>query len=310
MMENEHLWSVVTAAQEDQGAGLFWLHGSLQGKPKQHCPFIDGRSLFQHTLNRADRLAPPERRVTVVSRAHRALALEQLRGRPADNLIFQPRDCGSAPGIFLPLTYVYAWDPEATVVISPPDHFVHPQETFTDAILQAAGAIERLPRRIILMGAAPDGRNSVYGLLQTGQCFRSVSGRLRTVKRILSNPLPAEADKAVDSGALRNTSIVVAKVKMLWNLGFYCIPEVTALFAWLAQVIGTYREGEVLESIYQSMPSRSFSTHLLNRIRRHLAVMELKDVVWSDLGRPEQVAEVLSRVGKQLVPQVPSLRAS
>jgi hypothetical protein len=47
------------------------------------------------------------------------------------------------------------------------------------------------------------------------------------------------------------------------------------------------------------MPSYNFSVQLLQQFPKHVAVMELGDVVWSDWGNPERIAETLRRVGKE-----------
>jgi mannose-1-phosphate guanylyltransferase len=71
------------------------------------------------------------------------------------------------------------------------------------------------------------------------------------------------------------------------------------LFEVYGESIGSRREEQVLESIYQVMPSRNFSAHL--RYFKHVAVMELRDVVWSDWGKPERIAETLRQIGREPV---------
>jgi hypothetical protein len=53
--------------------------------------------------------------------------------------------------------------------------------------------------------------------------------------------------------------------------------------------------------MYQVVPSRNFSAHLLQEFPKHVAVMELRDVVWSDLGKPERIAETLRHIGREPV---------
>ena len=82
-------------------------------------------------------------------------------------------------------------------------------------------------------------------------------------------------------GALWNTMVIAAKVDTLWSLGSLCFPEMMRLFEVYSASIGGPREEQVLEGIYQVMPSRNFSAHLLQEFPKHVAVMELRDVVWS-----------------------------
>ena len=105
--------------------------------------------MLQHTWDRADRLTGPERKVTVMARQHHLVAWSHLRQQGAGNVIFQPQNCDAAAGVFLPLTYVRTWNPEATVVLFPSDHFIFPEEPFMDQVREAAGAVDWLADRLI-----------------------------------------------------------------------------------------------------------------------------------------------------------------
>lgn len=47
-------------------------------------------------------------------------------------------------GIFFPLTHIRADDPQATVVIYPSDHFVHPKGKFIEEMQHAVWVAERV----------------------------------------------------------------------------------------------------------------------------------------------------------------------
>ena len=47
-------------------------------------------------------------------------------------------------GDFFPFTHIRADDPQATVVIYPSDHFVHPKGKFIEEKRHAVGAAERV----------------------------------------------------------------------------------------------------------------------------------------------------------------------
>jgi hypothetical protein len=73
------------------------------------------------------------------------------------------------------------------------------------------------------------------------------------------------------------------------------------LFEVYGESIGGPLEDQVLESIYEVMPSRNFSAHLLQEFPKHVAVMELQGVLWSDWGHPERIAESLRQIGREPV---------
>lgn len=75
------------------------------------------------------------------------------------------------------------------------------------------------------------------------------------------------------------------------------------LFERLCVAWGTRDEAAILEDLYREMPQYNFSSHLLQPAPERVAVMELTDVLWSDWGRPERIAESIRRIGK--VPTFP-----
>ncbi len=87
----------------------------------------------------------------------------------------------------------------------------------------------------------------------------------------------------------------------MWERGWQCFPEMMPLFERYGEAVGTSEEQYVLESIYESMLARNFSSHLLERLPQRVAVMELTAILWSDWGNAERILETLQRIGKQPV---------
>ena len=122
--KHDGLWSIVLAGGEGERLRPFVERWLGRHRPKQYCAFVGTRSMLQHTLDRADRLAHPECKVTVVARGHRQAGWATPGGVASGIVVAQPANCDTAAGIFLPLAYVRARDPHATVVIYPSDHLL------------------------------------------------------------------------------------------------------------------------------------------------------------------------------------------
>lgn len=120
----------------------------------------------------------------------------------------------------------------------------------------------------------------------------------------MEKPSSFEALHAMSNGALWNTLVIVAKVDTLWKLGWQCIPTIMERFEQLGKAIGTVHEDQTLHQVYTHMPLMNFSSEVLQNIPEHLGIIELKDVLWSDWGRPERIRETLEILGKQ--PAFPS----
>jgi mannose-1-phosphate guanylyltransferase len=294
--QHDRLWSIILAGGDGDRLRPAIHQWFGDHKPKQYCTFVGTRSMLQHTIDRADRLVPSERRVTVIAQAHQHLAWEQIEGRAAGTVISQPDNRNTGPGIFLPLTYVRARDAKATVAIFPSDHFVCPEEQFLEIVGRAVSATEWLADRLVMLGVQPDRAESDYGWIQVGGELGWASGhQVRAVDAFVEKPDSIEWVNEVRSGMWWNTLVIAAKLETLWKLGWECFPEMMPLFERLGNAIGTSYEGTVLESIYRVMPAWNFSSHLLARATDHLAVLDMAGVSWSDWGSPGRILDDIHR---------------
>src|SRR5262245_11536221 len=103
MNDRPRLWAVVLAA--GQGTRLSPLTRALYGHdlPKQYAVLTGDRSMLQKTIDRLAPLVPATRTVVVVAREHANVARAQLAAHPGVDVIVQPRDLDTGPGVLLPL---------------------------------------------------------------------------------------------------------------------------------------------------------------------------------------------------------------
>jgi mannose-1-phosphate guanylyltransferase len=299
---HENLWSIVLAGGDGTRMKEFIRHRLGYDKPKQYCAFTGKRSMFQHTLDRAAKLSPWERVVVVAARDHQEEVWSQLEGRPAGMVLLQPKNMDTAAGIFLPLTFVLARDPKATVIVYPSDHFIHPEGQFAAAVGHAVWGSTLLSGRPVLLAAKPDTLELEYGWIKPGR-FLGWKGiaPVQAVETFFEKPDESVAREGWASGSLWNTMILAAKARALWSLGWKCFPEMMRLFERLKAAIDTAEELRVLDAIYEEIPRRNFSSHLLQRVPDELAVMEMRDILWSDWGHPGRIAATLNKIGKKPV---------
>lgn len=297
---SDQLWSIILAGGEGRRMSSLVQRWLGRPVPKQYCTFVGTRSMFQHTLDRASKLTPPNRIVTVVAQSHRREALAQLDGTGGSTMLFQPANRDTAAGVFLPLTYIRARAPQATVVLYPSDHFVYPENRFLEVVRHAVRIAESRFDQVVMLGAAPDRLELDYGWIQPDQSTAAIMDTpVRAVSSFLEKPDTAQADVALRGGALWNTLVFAANVDLLWRLGWQCFPEMMPFFESLSEAIGGPEEGRVLESIYRDIPVKNFSSDLLQHVPEQLAVVELTGVLWSDWGKPERIAETLRRIDRR-----------
>ena len=195
---SDQLWSIILAGGEGTRVSSLIHRWLGQPTPKQYCAFVGTRSMFQHTLDRAAKLTPPERIVTVAAHRHCREALAQLDGKGNSTILFQPANRDTAAGVFLPLTYIRARAPKATVVLYPSDHFVYPEARFLDTVRHAVRIAESQPDRLVMLGVAPDRLELDYGWILPGPSLAGApDDPAHTVRWFMEKPGAAQADAAM-----------------------------------------------------------------------------------------------------------------
>ena len=204
----QQLWGIVLAAGEGTRVREFLTKLCGGRGIKQFCAVTGRRSMLQHTLDRAERLIPRERVLVVVSAEHRPEVESQLASWPVDNIIYQPRNRDTAPGILLPLAYVSHRDSQAHVAIFPSDHFIQDEARFLRAVSRAVTEVDRFPQDFVLLGMSPDEAEEGYGWIEPAA---TEEGRgTHAVQRFWEKPDPVTTHALLSRGALWNTFVCVA----------------------------------------------------------------------------------------------------
>jgi mannose-1-phosphate guanylyltransferase len=245
-----------------------------------------GRSLLQAAVARAARWSSPERTVVVVAAEREELAHAQLREYGPVDIVAQPSNRGTAPGVWLPLTRIVARDPSAHVVILPSDHYIRDEEPFERSIRRAIAASQD---HIALVGAVPSHPETQYGWIVPGGGYGSQRG---VVDRFYEKPTADVAERLWRRGALWNTFVMAGAAQEFWALGSELLPSQVALFDAYREAVGTPAEERVLTEIYACMKVADFSSDVLQKASG-LRVVPLHDCGWSDWGTPERVLESL-----------------
>ncbi len=294
-------WSIVLAGGEGKRMRPLVLRWMGRPVPKQYCRFTGSRSMFQHTLDRADAIAAAERRVTVIARHHLPEALDQFQARGSGILLPQPADRGTSLGIYAALSLIRARDPEAVVTLYPSDHFVHPEARFADLMRRAVAAGRRRPDRVLIAGAPADRSETEFGWILPGiDVSRAGDGlRFRSVGAFREKPDRAEARGLLARGALWNTLILTARLETYWDLGRRFLRGAMPLLEDLTRAAGTFREEAALARVYRRAAPSNFCTDVLERAPEALGVFRLDGLSWSDWGRPEWIVRSLDRLGKE-----------
>jgi mannose-1-phosphate guanylyltransferase len=261
--------------------------------PKQYCRIIGDRSLLEATLDRIAPLVHPDRTLAIVNRGHLKLARPQLVTVPVSNVLVQPRNLDTGPGILVSLLELARRDSDATVSIFPSDHDVRAEAALRGHVVQMSRLVDEHPDKIALLGVRPDRTETGYGYVAPGPRVWGAGAAFR-VAAFHEKPGQSLAADIIRRGGLWNSFVMVGRVARFIELLRELRPDD---FARLAQVPADYA---ALGPVYNEMASWNFSRDFLTRIPEHLIVVRADDIGWSDWGTPEAVERTFATMG--LVP--------
>jgi len=278
-------WSLVLAGGD--GTRLQGLTRQLTGAPipKQYCRILGTQSLLEATLSRSRLFAKPERTLVVINRDHLAFGKEQLRGMRAGNVLVQPCNRETGPGMLFALMQLRDRALDATVAVFPSDHYVSDDRTFTDYVARAANIVSQHPEKIALLGIRPSYPEPGYGYILPGKPMRTFGGGIPAFRVAAFREKPREdlAQSLLTSGSLWNSFVMVFRVaRVLELLRRFASTE----FEDMQRLNSSPTS---LAAQYSELRAWSFSSYFLARVPQHLIVLPVEDVQWSDWGTPESI---------------------
>jgi mannose-1-phosphate guanylyltransferase len=289
MSDAHSSWAIVLAAGE--GSRLRDLTTDPSGRvvPKQFCSLHGGRSLLDDALARAGRVVPRKRVLVVVAAEQRAFWSRILRGHPAENVIVQPRNRGTAAGIVLPLLHVLERDPRGRVVVVPSDHHVEDEAVLVSSMRLALDSLDEPGEWITMLGIEPDSPDCGYGWIVPVPR----STLVRPVARFVEKPSPSEACELLAHGAVWSSFVLAADGQALLGLCERRLPALVACLRAAFAAPAAERDARLARA-YEHLESADFSRDVLQGSEERLCLEVVPPCGWTDLGTPERVASCLA----------------
>ena len=227
--------------------------------------------------------------------------MPQLAGR-ADHVFRQPASRDTGVALYVALAMIRRWAPNATVTITPTDHYVAPAARYIDQVAAAQGVARRMRDKVVMLGVKPTEADPELGYLALGDRVTEIP-EVRQLLAFVEKPSVQDAKQMIGQGALWNTMVTCGTVDALWEMGREADPRLIDILDSFVPLVGTPDEDDAIEYIYRAYLPVSFSRDMLERTPHRLAAMELEGVEWSDWGRPERIETVLAlRRSRALVP--------
>lgn len=197
------------------GSGTRLWPYSTAAQPKQLAPMLDGRSLLDIAVERAQSVAD---QVWLGAGEQLRSAVSSVAGLRADRLILEPSARDTLPAVALGCATILASDPGAVIAVLTADHVIEPVSSFAATLAAGFDLAESSDDVLVTFGVVPDAPATGFGYLELGA---PLSGAARVVTRFLEKPdLPA-AKGFVEAGPER----------YLWNSGMFVWRAATLLAA-------------------------------------------------------------------------------
>ena len=262
-------------------------------RPKQFCPLVGEETLIDATRRRVALSVPPSRTFFSVTTTHARFYSLLLADVRAHQVVAQPQNRGTAPAILYALLRVAAVAPDDPVAILPSDHYVSADEPFMAHVDAAFDLAAARPDLVTLLGITPDRPETEYGWIEPAQEVPGPGARaFHGVRRFWEKPDAALARTLFESGCLWNSFVMVGHAVTLLELIEATLPDLTRAFLPIRRFLGTPLEATVATAVYAKLPAADFSKSVLGGSAARLAVLPVRGVAWSDLGRPERVLAV------------------
>lgn len=138
--------------------------------------------------------------------------------------------------------------------------------------------------------AEPDEPEVEYGWVEPGSPAAAESHDVPLpVRRFWEKPTPAFARGLMERGCLWNSFVMVGRVSAFLGMIRAAAPELFERFDSARPSLNTPEEGLVMGTLYSRLGEVNFSRDVLEASPENLAVLRVRGLKWSDLGRPHRV---------------------
>jgi mannose-1-phosphate guanylyltransferase len=270
----------------------FW-PWSTQALPKQFCDFLGtGKTLLQATAERFTKIVPRSHIWVVTQERYAATVKNQLPWIKLQQVLCEPLSKNTAPCIAYACSIINICHPEATLIITPADHYIQQEDIFINLIQQAIQS-NLPPLAITLVGVPCKDSETGYGYIAYNINENTL---IKSVNCFIEKP-PKEQAQAfiVQDNYAWNTGISIGKISAFIKSFQTYLPEIWADFKQ-ANVGLSINKKEIrlsLMNLYSSLPSISFDHGILEKSDQLYTVCH--DFGWTDLGTWNALYEHLDK---------------
>lgn len=288
-----HRWGVILAGGDGVRLRPLTRIACGDGRPKQFCPLLGGKTLLAWTQSRIAGIIAPEKTVFALTRTHEPYYARTLATVPSGRKIEQPANRGTLPAILWSLLRVVQADQEALIAFLPSDHYIASEREFATALDSAFVFAEAHREKVVLLGAAANRPETEYGWIEPGG---AMTNRFSSVQRFWEKPAPDTAHRLLAQHCLWNTFVMVGSARAFLAMVRRAVPNLVAAFEEILFGPGPL-EHPRMQELYQSLAPADFSRDVLSASTEALVVSDCGQIGWNDLGDPGRFVAALREEG-------------
>lgn len=285
---NNNFYCIIMAG----GIGSRFWPISRNARPKQFLDILDlGKSFLQMTFDRFANIVPKENILIVTAAQYRDLVKEQLPDVEDDNILLEPFKRNTAPCIAYATYKLYVKNPDATVVVTPSDHFITGENFFCETI---TSAMEHASHReeLFTIGINPTRPETNFGYIQANKGIsRMINGHSAyEVKTFTEKPNADLAKVFLETGEFFwNSGMFIWKLSAIKSELEKCLPEVTTLFDGGEKYFYTDQEKDFIQRVYSNCQAISIDYGVMEKTQKAWVI--LSNFGWSDVGTWNSIYE-------------------
>jgi mannose-1-phosphate guanylyltransferase len=250
----------------------------------------------------------------VVVKGHEQFYRPELADVDEARIFVQPVNRGTTAAIIYGLLRLTRLEKHAVVAYFPADHHFVDEDRFASAVNRAFQVACEHPELLVLLGARAEKAEVEYGWIEQGQPLESnckSSFPVFRVNRFWEKPSAATAEALLDRGCLWNTFVIVGCARAFLEILESVNPYALESFQPVAESLTQEEERERATALYEDFPLGDFSREVLTQRPERLAVLQMDDTGWCDLGTPDGVVAALRKTARlpETAPSASLLRA-
>lgn len=273
-MENHY--AVIMAG----GVGSRFWPLSKEILPKQFLDLLGtGETLLQKTYHRMAQIVAEENIFILTNEQYQGLVKMELSQITDRQIVLEPAMRNTAPCILLSALKIKKENPQATIIISPSDHWIENEEAYISDVLTGFKASEE-EDILLTLGIKPTQPHTGYGYIKFKADAAAV---VKPVKRFTEKPDYYTAQSFLEAGNyLWNAGIFIAQAAVLVEAFQKHLPEMAAQLYQGYADFNTAREEKFLNTHYNSLESISIDYGIMEKAE-NVAVLPAS-FEWNDLG--------------------------